>query len=613
MTDPSLSRFLYLSRGFEGIWGEPPDGLHQDAGAFFDAVLWDEDDDVPSGGVESARQRLDDPSATEFRVRRPDGGIRWIRSLGGPLLRRDGDIRAYAGIARDITSEKEVEAEHRRSRGELAAMFEALPDLVLVVDHEGRYIRIASGDPDQLYRPEPFLTGRTFHEVFPRDLADRFLRKVHEVLAGGQRIGFRYPLDIRGRLEWFDAVLVPLGAHQVLWVARTVTDRVELEHQLAQANRLNALGQLAGGIAHDFNNVITIIQGTTSLMAERIEDDALQTDLGDIRRAADRGSSLTRQLLAFSRQQVVRPERVRVTEVLEPMGRMLARIIGENIELSIRTTGAPGDVMIDAGQLEQIVANLVVNARHAIQDSGEIRIEVGTVELGPSDALVESGALEPGPHVTLEVEDTGAGMPPEVVERAFEPFFTTKAESEGTGLGLSMVYGTVRQSGGHIEIDSTPDVGTTVRIYLPEVVALDEGESSIEVANGPTGATAVLVVEDEDSVRQVVRRFLESAGYAVHEAVDGEEALERLRAEPDLGVVLTDLGLPRMSGGDLLASIREHRPDAAVIVMSGYGGRELRASSGVQDADAFLPKPFTRSELLRAVHVALSAVGPADA
>jgi PAS domain S-box-containing protein len=604
LADPSLSRFRYLSRGFGDVWGAPPDDLLEDADAFFAAILED-DDEGDDGPVQPPRERLGRPVPWEFRIRRPDGGIRWIRNLGGPVVGPDGAITGFAGIARDITAEKEAEARHRRSQVELAAVFRALPDLVLVVNDEGRYLRIVSGDPRQLYRPEQDLTGRTFHEVFPEEIADRFLHAVHEVVERGDRVALRYPLDIGDRTEWFDAILVPMGPRQVLWVARTITDRVLLEHQLAHANRLDALGQLAGGIAHDFNNVITVIRGTTSLIAERLEDPGLLADLGDIRGAADRASSLTRQLLAFSRQQVLQPERVRVTEVIEPMARMLSRIIGENIDLSITTTGAPGAVMIDAGQLEQIVANLVVNARHAIRGAGEIRIDVSEVEVEPGDELVESGALQPGPHVSLEVVDDGSGMPPAVVERAFEPFFTTKSAGEGTGLGLSMVYGTVRQSGGHIQIESREGLGTSVRILLPEVPANETAPRDPAVAMGPDRQATILVVEDERSVRRLVRRFLEGAGHTVHEVDNGEEALEWLGEGAEVDVILTDVIMPRMGGAQLLRAVREAWPGTPVIVMSGYTGRELRAHDGVRDADAFLAKPFNRSDLLRAIQTAL--------
>ncbi|MFW6330993.1 MAG: response regulator [Gemmatimonadota bacterium] len=603
--DRDFSRFVYLSDGADALWGASTAPLHDDATPFFEAIF-------PEDRIrlldDRLRPRIRDGHArrsSEFRFRARDRRTRWVRSHMRPVI-EDGEVTGFAGFARDITAEKTTLEEHRQAREELAALFRALPDLVLVLNAEGRYLRVASGDRRQLYRPESELTDRTLYEVLPHETADWFIRKIRETLERDETVNFRYPLEIQGRLEWFDALLVPLDRKRVLWVARTVTDRVELERQLAHASKLDALGQLAGGVAHDFNNVITVIRGTTGLIMERVSDPQLLADLEDIRQAAERASSLTRQLLAFGRQQVLKPEPVVVAEVIERMGRMLARVIGEHIELTIDTGSDGWTTLTDPGQLEQIVANLVLNARDAVgQNPGSIHISVHSVRVDADDERVDSGALEPGEHVLLTVTDTGEGMTPEVLERAFEPFFTTKQAGSGTGLGLSMVYGTVRQSGGHVEIESEAGAGTTARIFLPRAdrAAPRAGTSPEPAATPPA---SILLVEDEVHVRQVVRRFLESAGHRVREAQDGQDALRQIRENGPPDVVISDLIMPRMGGVALLRKLRQERPGLPVLLMSGYTGRGVVSREELAGADGFLSKPFGRVELLRAVNGALA-------
>jgi two-component system cell cycle sensor histidine kinase/response regulator CckA len=604
-TDAAFERFVYLGPGIETILGIPREDLYRDASPLFRRLvpvdhLLPHDEPRPFAG------EILGPWAHEFRIDRPDGGLRWVRNHGRPLYDGDGQLTGYAGIALDVTDQRAAAEAHRRSEAELAAVFRALPDLVLVLDRDGRYLRVASGDRRQLYRPESELVGRTLHDVLPERIANRFLSRIEQALKEWEVVDFRYPLEIEGKTEWFDALVAPMTDEQVLWVARTITDRMELERQLAHASKLDALGQLAGGIAHDFNNVITVIRGTTTLLAESIADPAALADLDDIRGAAARASTLTRQLLAFSRQQVLRPERLCVAEVIGRMGRMLSRIIGEHIELVIRTGDEDGAVLMDPGQLEHIVANLVVNARHAIDESGRIRIEVESQEIREDHELVASGVLRPGGHVCLSVIDDGSGMEQEILDRAFEPFFTTKPAGEGTGLGLSMVYGTVRQSGGHVEIDSEPGLGTTVRILLPGAEAAEPVEDMDGDRLGAIPPATVLVVEDEAPVRRLIRRFLEGAGLRVVEAADGETALARIRTNLEVDIVLTDVVMPRMGGAELMRRLQKRRPEVPVVLMSGYTGSELEGGGPLQGAAAFLAKPFERADLLRLMKAVLA-------
>ena len=372
-----------------------------------------------------------------------------------------------------------------------------------------------------------------------------------------------------------------------------------LEDQLRQSQRLEAVGQLAGGIAHDFNNVLTVIVGYAELIRASVgEREALGGYAQGVLKASERAASLTRQLLAYSRRQVLSPQVLDLREVVAQLGEMLQRLIGEDIRLQLDADVADGWVRVDRGQLEQVILNLVVNARDAMPAGGVITISTGPVDLDERQAA-DHVDLRAGPWVRLVVRDTGAGMSSEVRARAFDPFFTTKERGRGTGLGLSTVYGIIKQSGGAITLDSQPGQGTAAVIHLPRVAAPErptlEPETAPDVA--PTSAT-LLFVEDEPLVRELSVRFLSLAGYRVLEAADGVEALEVARRhDGPLDLLVTDVVMPRLGGRELAATLLAERPALRVLFISGYAGEasDLREVTG--DAADFLQKPFRPESL----------------
>jgi two-component system, cell cycle sensor histidine kinase and response regulator CckA len=386
-----------------------------------------------------------------------------------------------------------------------------------------------------------------------------------------------------------------------------VSERWVLEEQLRQAQKMEAVGQLAGGVAHDFNNLLTVIKTYSEFMLEQIEEASpLRADAIEIQKAAGRAAALTRQLLAFSRKQTLVPRAIDLNEIVQGMEPMLRRLIGADIEIELRTTPRLGAVKADSSQLEQLVMNLTVNARDAISGGGTITIETSSVLL--TEATRAGHGVIPGPYVSLVVSDTGCGMDRATRARVFEPFFTTKELGRGTGLGLSMVYGIVKQSEGYIWCDSTEGAGTTFTVLFPQIAEC--GSSPKEPVEATLGRASgvVLLTEDEDAVRALSRRILEREGYTVLEARDGREAI-RIAAgyASRIDLLVSDMVMPNVGGSELFAHLRLLRPDLRVLFVSGYTGDDI-IRRGLKDAvSAFLQKPFTAHALAAAARAALSA------
>ncbi len=379
------------------------------------------------------------------------------------------------------------------------------------------------------------------------------------------------------------------------------------EERLRQAQKMEAIGLLAGGVAHDFNNLLTVISGFAELGTLSLPPEhQVQTYLAEILQAGEQAALMTQQLLAFSRRQVLQPVVLNVNSVVQTMERILRRLIGEDIELTTRLDPALGRIRADPGQVEQIILNLTVNARDAMPDGGQLIIETANVELAATSVPAEP-ALVPGPCVSLSVSDTGVGMPPEVQSRIFEPFFTTKPTGQGTGLGLSTVYGIVQQSGGTVHVYSELGHGTTLRIYFPRWT--DDDVTSAGTKRDITlwsGTERILLVEDDPRVREMARTVLESCGYTVIEATCPEEALARLAAQPaPIDLLATDVVMPGMSGPDLAQRLAIHAPELRVLYMSGYTP-DIAVRRGLQAAGVdFLGKPFTPITLAQKVREVL--------
>jgi two-component system, cell cycle sensor histidine kinase and response regulator CckA len=406
---------------------------------------------------------------------------------------------------------------------------------------------------------------------------------------------------------WYVPVKDALGStHGTIGIALDITERVQLEEQFRQAQKMEAVGRLAGGIAHDFNNLLTAILGYADLVADQLPAKSdLAADIDQIRKAGLSASSLTRQLLAFSRRQMLKPEVICINDVVARVETLLRRVIGEHIVFSTRLDPALGHASVDPGQIEQVILNLAVNAADAMPEGGELTVETGNLTIDSVFVGAHDGA-QPGRHVMLKVTDTGVGMSEDVKRQIFEPFFTTKEKAKGTGLGLATVYGIVQQSGGNIWVDSEPARGTTFTICLPTVDAPCADLSEAPRQYLATGTETILLVEDQEDVRRVASAILRHGGYKVVEAALPHAAVSIVnddRAHFDL--LLTDVVMPEMSGHELAKIVAGVRPDLKVLYTSGYAEDAIVRHGVLEPGLAFVAKPFTPKILLEAVRATL--------
>jgi signal transduction histidine kinase/ActR/RegA family two-component response regulator len=438
-------------------------------------------------------------------------------------------------------------------------------------------------------------------------ISDTFTKPLGSLVKGVRALeegDFSYPLTAAGGDEVARVTRAFESMRSTL--ERNQEQRQQLEEQLRQAQKMDALGRLAGGVAHDFNNLLTVIKGNSDLALERIHPtDAVRGNCEQIRRVADRAALLTRQLLAFSRRQMLQPKILDLNELIEEMGRLLQRLLREDIEYRMQLAAPLGRVQADPGQMEQVLLNLIVNASDAMPKGGTLTIETENVHVDERYAQMRT-PLAIGDYVMLAVSDTGYGMEASTKARIFEPFFTTKEPGKGTGLGLATVYGVVKQSSGYIFVDSEPGAGARFEIYLPRVPDKVEAAPAEErAAKLRGGQETVLLVEDEAEVRRLTCEFLQAAGYQVLTAADGEEGLGIGRKfANEIDILVTDVVMPRMRGPELAKQLKRELPDLKVVYMSGYTEEFSEVPSHLQGV-YFLQKPFSRDGLLRKVHDAL--------
>ncbi len=394
-----------------------------------------------------------------------------------------------------------------------------------------------------------------------------------------------------------------------------ITDRLEIEQQLRQAQKMEAVGQLTGGVAHDFNNLLAVIIGNLEFLINELPvDDEREARAATVMRAAERGAELTQRLLAYSRQQPLAPQAVDFNALVSDMMEMLRRTLGETIEVETVLADGLWESCADPGQLEAALLNLAVNARDAMPDGGRLTIETGNIELDELDAPVRSGDVGAGQYVMLAVTDTGSGMPEDVRERAFEPFFTTKEVGKGTGLGLSMIFGFCKQSGGYVTIESAANRGTGVRLYLPRITKA-VGARPAPAANGAEAkgdGETVLVVEDDPDVREVTVTLLKGLGYSVLAAPDGETALELAESTGPIALLVTDVVLKgELSGRETAEALTARRPELGVLYMSGYTLNSILHHGRLDDGVVLLQKPFRKTDLATKVSQAMANRGAA--
>ena len=558
---------------------------------------------------------------------------RVLHVISHKVTDRTGECFGHVFVFQDITAQKEVEQALRSARDELAervsertrelaqanaslkeseelyrTLVEVSPDAIVFSDLNRNIVLVNQPAAALFGFDSPAgMIGRSLFDFVPfdqRPAAHEGWNQVYRTgLARGLEIelqranGTRFLADISGSVS----AAPGSDARYMIGVIRDITPRRQLEEQFRQAQKMEAVGRLAGGVAHDFNNLLTVIKGYSELLMRRFpETEPTGKRIRQIAKAADRAATLVGQLLAFSRKQTVEPKPVDVAQALRDLEKMLRRLIGAQIDLECAPDPDAGCVLIDPGQLDQMIINLVVNSRDAIHDSGKITL--ATRLLRPDELPFETAASDRKPNIEVTVADTGGGISDDVKSRMFEPFFTTKEVGKGTGLGLSTVYGAVQQAGGRIRVDSAPGQGATFRIYLPVVPAVTQtarGEPS-EDHDGPDVKETILVVEDEDLVRAMVVETLQEKGYAVLEARNGADALNAVADFQDhIHLVLTDVVMPGMGGLKLRERVSALRPNTRVMLMSGY------SEHGIPEG-AWLPKPFDAPTLISRVRQALA-------
>jgi len=546
----------------------------------------------------------------ELSARRKDGSEFPIEIMLSPLESAEG-ILVTAAI-RDISERRQAQEELRRTAKLLELIYESVSDVTYLLAVE----------PSGVYRFESvnraFLTatGMAREQVVGRLIEEVLPESSHALVRGY----YRRAIEERQRIDWEEVAVYPAGTKvgevsvvpvfdatgrctHLSGVVHDVTDQRHLEGQLRQAQRLEAVGQLAGGIAHDFNNILTAIRGYAELARRGLEqDDGRRVDIDEVIANADRAAALVHQLLAFSRQQVLAPQVLEPARIVAGIAPLLRRLLGEHIELVTREAPDTGRIEVDPSQLEQVIVNLAVNARDAMPDGGKLTIELGNVELD-AEYAADHVEVTPGPFVVLAVSDTGSGMDAATRERIFEPFFTTKEVGQGTGMGLATVYGIVKQSGGSIAVYSEPAIGTTFRIYFPRVAA-KPATLAAPIAARPSARDneTILLVEDEPAVRAFGRRALESQGYTVLEAASGAAALTLAAShEGPIALLVTDVVMPGLQGHQLAERLTAARPELRVLYVSGFTENSV-IHHGVPEHDvAFLAKPFSADGLCSAV------------
>ena len=613
-------RFLFTNRAGEEIFGVTSGGLtgrclHEFMPPEMLAFVR-EQTKVRSAGKRS-QYELD-------IIRESDGAKRTILVSAAPQVDNSGKVSATFGIFSDITDRVLVEKALQENEARLRLTFDQAPVGAVTVGLDGRFVQINDALCRLLGYQASELTGKTFADIThpehaaadqqnARLLADnaidqydvetRYVRKDGQVVWA--HLTARCARNAAGRALYLLAMVEDISERK-----RAETERVRLQGQFLQSQKMESVGRLAGGVAHDFNNLLMVINGYSAMVLDRLSpDDPSRNLIGEVYKAGESAAALVRQLLAFSRKQVLRQELVDLNEMVCEMEKMLLRLVGEDIEIVTKLKPSLNLVLADRHQMEQVILNLAINARDAMPLGGKLIVKTEHTRWGNScpQCMAE---VRPGAYVHISVRDTGTGIDEQTRQHLFEPFFTTKGVGQGTGLGLATAHGIVLQSGGHIDVESEPGLGSCFHVYLPAVAARSDTAKNASFPVPAGGTETILLVEDQDEVRQFTSTVLREYGYVVLQASGGEEALAACGAQR-VDLLLTDVVMPKMSGTDLAAQVRSLQPLVKVLFMSGYSVDVLSWRADATDGAAFIQKPFAREELAAKVRESLGG-GPAS-
>ena len=594
-------RWLYVSPEIESILGFSPAEWTADTKLWFKQLHPDDRERAITEEVNSRANGT--PFVCEYRMLTRDGRVLWFRDEA-VVHEEDGKPLFLRGIIYEITKRKLAEEALKESERRHRELVETARDVIFTLSPDGliRSLNPAFESVTGWAREE--WIGQSFMAIVTPEDQPAALKSFGSVLRGETPPVFE--LRVRKKdgthlVGQFTATPQKQDGKVIgmLGIGRDITEYKNLEEQLLQSQKMDAIGRLAGGVAHDFNNILTVIMGCSDIALKRLDaDQPLRKATEEIRAAAERAAALTRQLLAFSRKQVLAPKVVDLNGIVNQMQNLLRRLIGEHITLITKTAAGPAWVWADLGKLEQVIMNMVVNARDAMPSGGTIRIETANAKLTGRETQHDTALSDQ--FVLLAISDTGTGMSDDVKARIFEPFFTTKGPGKGTGLGLATCYGIIKQSNGHIEVDTELGRGTTFRIYLPRVAHAPEQK---ERANGETavrqGTETILLVDDEPTVRELASAVLNDLGYTILTAANGIEALEVAQRRNGQGIdlVMTDVVMPHMGGRELAERFSAIQPNAKVLFISGYADDAVSGTAGTRSPVFFLQKPFTPAVL----------------
>ena len=618
--DADELRFVLLNRHGEELTGIPrEESLGKNDFDFFPP-------DQAAAYIKADRAVLESGKLTvieEEPITTRNHGVRYLRTLKMAVPDASGSPRYLLAMSEDITERKAIEEALRASQAMFGGVMEASPDAVLAIDATGTIVLANERFRSMYgYGPEE-LIGKNAAMLTPPAYAEENNRKVAAAMGGAtvtgpvapliqdlvglRRDGTEFPIEATLSVKQTDSGIIAVAA------IRDVSGRKAIERQLQQAQKMEAVGNLTGGLAHDFNNLLSVIIGNLDLLREELEEGSPNDGLAsEALSAALRGAELTRRLLAFARRQPLQPRVTDVNGLVDGMAKIMTRTLGENMEIHLDLSPETAPITVDPGQLEACLLNLVTNARDAMPKGGELTITTGNQKLDEDYASLHPG-LVAGDYALIQVSDTGTGIPKEVLDKIFEPFFTTKADGKGTGLGLAMVFGFMKQSGGHINVYSEVGVGTTFRLYLPRAAGAAAGDKPADPTAIPKGKERVLAVEDNPGLRSLVVKQLTQLGYHCIEASDGPSALKALEKEP-VDLIFSDVIMPGgMSGYELGSEARRRWPKIKVLLTSGFpeekhngngngNGHAAYGSSGMR----LLTKPYRKEDLAKVLREVLA-------